>query len=145
MSDWLNDLNAKRAKDAQRFYEQDDDLCMICHAYGADKRSLFIECLYAIEEVVPEAIELFAVEGPVKERHKSGYYLRVCKSCRGALLGKMQEWRNERVALRGEPKDHDGDTWFLYDEEQPSIPVRINGATVLMTEAQYKRHRESKE
>jgi hypothetical protein len=91
--------------DAKRFKELDGDLCQLCNAYGADKRSLILACFYDVTEVVPEAIDLTDVAGALKGR---GYYLRLCKSCRGRLLGMLKGWRNECIALRGLPKDHDG-------------------------------------
>jgi hypothetical protein len=31
------------------------DTCELCYAEGPDKRSLFIRCFYAVDEVLPEA------------------------------------------------------------------------------------------
>lgn len=118
-----------RRQGADRFHNHDTDLCMLCHAYGEDKRSLFIDCFYAVDEVVPEALDIAEVEG------RQGYYLRICKSCRAALLGRLREWRDERVARRDIPKDHDGE-----DEDwdaEADIPVRINGAVVMLTREQF--------
>lgn len=128
-SEMLTKLGERREQDAKRWHDMDNDLCMLCHAYGPDMRSLFINCLYSIEEIVPEIIDLFKIE-QFKDR---GYYIRICKSCRGSLLGKMRDWRNERVALRSFSKDSDGEP---YDEEA-NIPVRISGATIMMTLDQY--------
>lgn len=107
----------------------DSDLCVICHAYGSDKRYLRIRCLYAVDEVVPE----LSLNGDFYE----GW---ICKSCRGSLLGKMQEWRNERIKLRELVKDHDG----YVDETQDSsknIPVRIHGVIVMMSEDEFKSYK----
>ena len=129
----VNDTKRRREADAKRYAEQDTDLCMVCHAYGADKRSLHISCLYAVHEVVPEAIDLYDV--PDKP---NTYYLRICKACRGELLRHLQQWRDERAALRDEPKDHDGRVDD--DDMGRCIPMRVNGATVLMTRDEYNRH-----
>jgi hypothetical protein len=123
---------ARRAGDAEKYEAHDEDLCMLCGAYGADKRSLRITCLYAIHEVVPEALELTDVPGPDRWH---GYYLRICKSCRGRLLDHLGAWRNECVSMREVPKNHDG-----APEDTPpgrDIPVRINGRTVMMALEEY--------
>ena len=122
-------VNKRRHDDARRFESLDNDLCMLCNAYGADKRSLFISCLYQINEAVPEAIDLFDTE--FKDR---GWFVRICKECRGKLLEHLRDWRNECVERQSIPKDHDGgDLW----DEEATIAVRIAGRTVWMTEEQY--------
>ena len=129
---------AKQEQEAgkEQYENLDHDLCMLCHAYGPDKRSLTIDCFYQIKEVVPEAINMHLLE------NDKGYYLRICKSCRGGLLGLLQEWRNSCIAKRGIAKDHDGcpEEWIT---STANIPVRINGAVVMMTEEQYHDYEES--
>lgn len=129
----IDESQARAEKDAERFAQQDHDLCMCCHAYGEDKRSLWIDCIYAVDEVVPEAINIGAVE-PKPENHKRGYYLRICKTCRGRFLGMMGEWWAAGVARRDVPKDHDGREEAAAER---NIPVRVNGAIVMMTEVEY--------
>jgi hypothetical protein len=138
----LADNDKRRQADAKRFEELDGDLCMLCGAYGADKRSIFMSCLYAIYEVLPEAIQLWYVPGFEEVKHQ--YYLRVCKSCRGAWLGKLEEWRKDRMALRGQAKTHDGYLIDDEDEEGRNIPVRINGVVVMMDEIEYQEYMDSK-
>jgi len=140
--DILEKTRIRRERDARRFAALDSDLCMLCGAYGADKRSLFVECGYAVEEAVPEAIDLFAVENEALRNR--GYYLLLCKSCRGALLQHMQEWRNERVALRGAPKDHDGYDWLDDEEIESMVPVLVNDVPVFMTPEQYAEYQEKR-
>jgi hypothetical protein len=130
----LEDLLERRQRDKKRWKELDGDLCQLCHAYGPDKRNLFIHCGYAVHEVVPEAIDLSEVE----DFETRGYYLRICKTCRAKLLEKMEEWRNERVARRDIPKDHDGEEYW---DLEKNIPVRVNGATVMMDEEEYAEYR----
>jgi len=132
----INETKERRAQDKIKYDEHDDDLCMLCNAYGEDKRSLFIACLYDIKEVVPEAIDIFDVPH-LKDR---GYYLRICKNCRGELLSKLSDWRNEMIARREIPKDHDGHN--EYDEPNCNIPVRINGRIVMMSEPQFHAYKE---
>lgn len=128
----LDESAARRKADAQRFKGHDEQLCMLCWAYGADKRSLFVSCFYAVHEAVPEAIDLSECEPKFKDR---GYYLRLCKSCRGAFLGHMREWANKCRSLRDTPKDHDGNVDS--DNPEANIPVRIDGAVVMLTREQW--------
>jgi len=132
LQDLLTRTLERREQDAKRYRELDMDSCILCDAYGADKRSLFIDCLYDISEVIPEAIDLHGCGESLKNR---GWYLRICKSCRGALLAHLLEWRTERAALRGLPKGHDGG--LLEEDEEATIPIRAHGTTVMMTEEQY--------
>lgn len=146
MSGYFNDLiktsKARREVDAKRFEEvRSGEICQLCFAEGADKRSLFIQCGYAVHEVVPEAIDLFGVpDDALKGR---GYYLLLCKSCRGRLLGALGEWRKACVALRSKPKDHDG---YLSDDEPEGayIPVRINGVVKHLTEEEWEAYKEER-
>ncbi len=124
----LDKIKENRNADAKAFEALDKDLCMLCGAYGADKRSWQSSCFYAIDEAVPEALDL-----------KDGFYLRICKSCRGRYLEGLRRWREECVGLRGFTKDHDG---YLYDTEEEmdperNIPVRRNGVTVLLTREEW--------
>lgn len=127
----LEQLKARREADAKRFKEMDDDLCQICWAYGQDKRSFKLYCFYDVSEIIPEAIDMFAI-GDDKD---PSYYLRVCKSCRGSFLTALKQAADGRRALREEPKDHDG---YIDDgDSDANIPVRINGATVMMNAENY--------
>ncbi len=130
----IADSKRQREQDALRFKELDSELCMCCHAYGEDKRSIWIDCFYEIKEVVPDAIDISGVE-PLPENHKRGYYLRVCKSCRSRFLGKMQDWWEEGVDLRDLSKDHDGHA----EDQDPTrnIPTRVNGALVMLTREEW--------
>lgn len=128
----MADLAAKREADAKRFHGADKALCMICWAYGNDKRSLVLSCFYAVHEAVPEAIDLSGCGEQHKDR---GYYLRICKSCRAGLLDHLRRWADERRALRDVPKDHDGH--IDYADPAANIPVRIDGAIVMLTPEQW--------
>lgn len=116
----MENAKVKREANAKRFKELDDDLCQLCGAHGSDKRSLYLDCFYDIQEVVPEAIDLHGVEN-LRER---GYYLRICKSCRGRFLFHLGQWRSECLYMRNVPKDHDGDPEV---DRSGMYPVRVNG------------------
>ena len=134
----IEETKERRRIDAERFKQLDRDSCQLCHAHGEDKRSLFISCLYAVHEVLPEAIDLFDVpmEGVSEGQHR-GYYLNICKSCRAGLLSHLKAWRNECVAKRDEPMDHDGN--IQPTDPDRNIPVRINGAIQMLTREEWDR------
>lgn len=133
LRDMLERIRRKQEADAERFKGLDGDLCQLCHAYGEDKRSLWIDCGYDVAEVVPEMMDTRCFEDP--DAAKRGHYLRFCKSCRGRLLSAMKEWRRECIALRGTPKDHDGHVED--DDPERNIPVRVNGAIVMLTHEEW--------
>ena len=141
-SSFLDPINERRSHDAKRYAELDSDLCQVCHAYGADKRSFMIRTGYDMAEGVPEFVDMFAVPG--KEELKGFFFLNICKSCRGDLIGSIITWFKHRSALRGEPKDHDGYLDSGSDEDR-NIPVRINGAIVMMNTEEYDAYRVRKE
>lgn len=130
MFDFVQRAIDRNQADARRFAVLEEDVCQLCGATGPDKRSLRINCFYDVSEVIPEAINLNKVEGEA-----GGWYLRICKSCRGGLLGHLRTWRNEMLAKRGEAMDSDGRP----EDEDPerTIPMRVNGATVMMARAEY--------
>ncbi len=123
------------AHDALKLKEHDPDLCMLCAAYGADKRSLILDCGYDVKEAVPEMLRLDQADD---ERFRNrGFYLRICKSCRSAFLKHLQIWCKEQNKRRGLPKDDDGNL----EETDRDIPVRVMGAVFMMTEEEYWNYR----
>lgn len=135
----MQNLKATREADAKRFVESDGDLCMVCGAYGADKRSVIIETGYQMKEITERFIDLHLVEGRLNER---GFYLRICKMCRGELLGALRSWFESRRDLSERYQlNHDG---YIEDEEwrddARNIPVRIDGRTVMMNPEEYERY-----
>lgn len=135
MTEYFVDPMVRRARSAARFEALDPDECQLCGAHGPDKRSLFIDCGYALYEAVDEVIDIRDLE---LERGR-GYYLLLCKSCRGRLLAALERWAEECRLLRGLPKDSDGGL----DEIDPdrNIPVRVHGAIQMMTRDEYDEHR----
>jgi hypothetical protein len=132
----LANMDARRKANAETWRTHDGDTCMLCGACGADKRTLFVSCLYAIQEAVPEALDLWAVDG-LRDR---GYGIRICKACRGRFLQLLRKWRDTCVAQRGLPMDHDGN--LIDDDCEGLYPVRVLGAIQMMTEEELSRHRE---
>lgn len=98
--------------------------CKLCLVEGRDKRTLRINCSYDIKEVVPEATY----------SSEQGFILRICKACRAALLGKLESWREERIAQRDLPMDEDGNS--IGDPDR-NIPVRVNGVIKMFTEKEF--------
>lgn len=136
IGDLIAETEKRRERDAERHKSLDLDLCQLCGAYGADKRTLRISYFYAIHESVPEAIDMCGLEG------EHGYMLRTCKVCRGDFLAMLAEWRERRLAMRGIPKDHDG---YPLDDEDANglVPVRRHGMTVWVTEEEWREGREA--
>lgn len=133
MEDILKQAEKRRAESKRRWDNMNEDLCMLCHAYGADKRNVFIQCGYEMQEAVPEFIDLHDCGHEVWQH---GYYLRVCKNCRGAMLASLREWANRQRGLRRLAKDHDG---YLGDSDY-LIPARIDGVAVWMEPHKYREH-----
>jgi hypothetical protein len=134
-SRYIEELAERRIRDARRFEEMEDDLCMLCGAEGPDKRSLWISYFYAIHEVLPEAIDLHGVaDEAIASR---GYVLRSCKECRGKFLSYLALWRQHCLNMRDVPKDEDGEPLGPLEPGR-DIPVRVNGRTVYMTEAEWR-------
>lgn len=135
LTDLIERSQHTSAQDAEKFAILDKDLCMLCFAYGADKRSVRFDCGYDVKEVAPEFLDVRMVE----QFKIGGYYLLICKSCRGRLLRHIETWRNECVEKRDLTKDHDG---YPEDEEHEGIPVRMYGVVVMMTPEQYQEYKE---
>lgn len=104
-------MNHIDAIDAKAYAELDPDSCQICGAYGDDKRTFLLRCMYDMKEIAPEFLSMRAV--PEFKDRPDLFYLRVCKSCRGEILDAMYKAINRRRELRGRKLDHDG-----YLEEQ---------------------------
>jgi hypothetical protein len=142
--DMLEKSKARQRQDAERYANLDHDECQLCGVHGEDKRSLTVECFYAVHEAIPEAIDLFLVNesdpssGPLPDDQgsKQGYYLRICKECRGRFLGHLKTWAEESRAKRGKPMDHDGH--IQESNEEANIPIREFGAIRYVTQSEWK-------
>lgn len=133
LEEHIKKTRERQLADKVRFETLDTNLCQLCHAFGEDKRSLFISCFYAVHEVLPEAIDLRETS-----RKENGYMLRICKACRGSFLDMLGKWREKQIYLRSMPKDHDGNI-----EEGPlqDIPVRVQGAIVMMSLEEFEEYK----
>ena len=121
--------------------------CARCKRVGQDRRTLWMACMYSMEELsVP--FEPCAINGqylkktgskylpawdqyvPIYEnpddkgepyRHQF-YTLRVCKDCRADWMGAIKQWFSERPDA---------------EDEEANIPVRIRGATKMITRPEW--------
>lgn len=132
----LDRIQKRREADAERFRKMDGDECMLCHAHGPDMRNLVMDCFYDISEAIPQAIDIHNLD---IQNHKSGWYLRICKTCRGEFLGHIESWSRERIKLRG-MTDSDGEL-LEQDYSSKNIPVRVMGMIVMMDEQEYEEFR----
>lgn len=104
----------------------DPYVCKMCGVKGQDKRYLQIRCMYAVDEVVPE----------MTVSADSGLFgVNLCKDCRGRLLDKLREWREDCLSKRGFDMDSDGVPEPI---DECKIPVRINGTIHYFTEEEFK-------
>ena len=136
----LEAVDRRDQMDAKTYAEHDQDLCMLCGAYGADKRSLVMRYFYELREAVPEMLSL----RHAKDSPGNFYYLRTCKRCRGEFLGMMADWRKHCIARRDMSKDHDGNPREV--PCGPTIyPVRVFGTIQYMTREELESYRDRKE
>lgn len=141
LDNYLKRVKEQSKQDAEKYKTVDHDLCMLCGAYGSDKRTLLIRTGYEMKEAVEELLDTKSVE-ELPEPIRGFYYLSMCKSCRASLLGHMRDWAIERRAMRGSPMDNDGNS----EDEPPekNIPVRIDGGIRMMTMDEYTAWREGR-
>jgi len=136
--------------------EQDGETCQRCGEVGHDRRTLWMACMYAMEETgVPfEQVQVkdhtYALDhmescllfdgGPTVERAvftdgprhdeawtRGFYLLRVCKPCRADWMQAIQGW------FKAAPiREDEGDT-------EATIPIRDMGTTRMVTREEYER------
>ena len=141
------------------------ETCPVCNEPKEAMRHFTAECMYKMSEVVPKmkdklffeevdlngayfgitriyhqgkrdnytsrtrddgVIELANNEKPIgtiRLYETNGYTIRCCKDCRADLLTVLQRWSN------GEFRHE--------DTEEGNIPIRVNGATRMITEQEY--------
>ena len=120
-------------QDRQRIEDLDWDECQLCGAHGADKRSFIMRCFYDMSEVIDEMIDLRKCDDEVMQSDQ--WLLRICKKCRGELLGVLRIWAQDCRDRRGNLMDSDGVP--DYGTNPNAIyPMRVDGTIKMMTEAE---------
>ena len=149
----------------------DDRICPVCQGDMEDQRHVGVECFYDVHEVAPMATKrriFFEVDDKASvwgltRRYPAGtedkhrvvptgehssrietdqvpvpairlcnvtiYDVTCCKSCRGEFLNMFGQWARGKLRERRQ------------DDDEANIPVRVNGATVMMTRAEFDAHR----
>lgn len=93
------------------------ELCQRCEVTDYDRRTLWMSCLYDMEELgLPLDLSL------LEDRHF--YTLRVCKRCRADWMMAIKRW------FETKPSKEDSDT---------GIYVRQFGANIQVTEEEFKK------
>jgi hypothetical protein len=108
--------------------EPEGERCARCGEVGQDRRTLWMSCLYAMEET---GIPFDTPDPDASPYHIRFYTLRVCKACRGQWLAAIKEWFHNVPA----PPEEDGDT----------IYVRELGATVVISRAEWDRRQKERQ
>jgi hypothetical protein len=152
-----------------------ESFCPVCGGEMEDSRHVSVECFYDVQEVVPtaEMQTIFRevpaegtfwgttrrYSGGTKDRHvistvdekttkvdieqdpvpairlleQHVYSVTCCKSCRADFLNMFAKWSKGRLRARQD------------DNDERNIPVRVRGATVMMTLAEFDAHRRKRE
>jgi hypothetical protein len=145
----------------------EQQFCPVCQGDMDDTRHVGVECFYEVHEVVPSAekrpffseVEETASIWGTTRRYPAGtkdkrrviktgensskietdqvpipairlyenhlYRVTCCKSCRGDFLQVFGKWSRGELRPRRQ------------DDDEANIPVRVNGATVMMTRTEY--------
>ena len=119
------------------------DHCPICgKGPDPDLRTLSVANGYELHEASTklEKVEFAVASEPGVEAAVTLrlYQIRTCKNCRGDFIGLLRRWINGEfvdVAMReGLPKSGD-------EGEERNIPLRVDGATVMVTRSEWERFR----
>ena len=103
-----------------------EQYCPICCREMHDQRHVLVECFYQVDEIVKSAKPTSITKriGETTENRRCmAYQVNCCKQCRGEFMGMMKRWSE------GE--------FIEVDDKDATVPVRINGATRMMTVEQY--------
>lgn len=112
--------------------------CDRCRNEGSDRRSLWMACFYAMEELrVPfkKSCLILSTNENGKSATRDFYTLRVCKRCRADWMQAIQQWFGDI------PSGEDGDA----DVPEPDtgigtgIYIRRNGMNVEITREEWDR------
>ena len=110
MRSFLEEANQRRQRDKIRWETLNRDMCMVCETEGFDRRTLLVDCFYALNEASEKFIDLHLVEG------LTGFALRICKGCRARFMQHLAAWINEKGRLADSHLDDNG--IFSYSEAE---------------------------
>ena len=72
--------------------ESTDTKCDRCKLWGQDRRTLYMRCMYNMDEFnVPFK------QVKIVENQETFHTLTVCKNCRGAWMGTIEGWFNYQI------------------------------------------------
>ena len=95
------------------------EVCDKCKEAGEDRRTLWMACLYEMNELGLPFKEQTLASGVDHSHSMKMYTLRVCKECRAEWMGAIKTWFNSQPA-RG--------------PTGTGVWIRVNGATVEATQ-----------
>ena len=95
--------------------------CQICGVDGPDLRTLKLSYFYQLDEI-SDKFQLDA---------DGNFQITTCKQCRGDFLHLTGKWTSGELAALREKHQSDPDR---------TIPVRVQGRTVMMTPEEYSEH-----
>lgn len=93
------------------------EICQRCGENDYDRRTLWMACFYAMNE-----LGLPFDEREISKDHAKFFTLRVCKDCRGDWMGAIKTWFNDKP---------------VRESCGSGIFVRRNGATVEITREEW--------
>jgi len=97
-----------------------DEKCQRCGEVGEDRRTLWMACMYQMEELGLPLVQVQLWSGPSSGH--AFYTMRVCKSCRADWMGAIKKWFEPMPAIKSCGS---------------GIFIRRNGATVEITEEEW--------
>lgn len=110
-----------------------EQTCEVCGQDGNDRRTVAIDMLYDLTEAGLR--ELPRTSGAPRR-----YGARVCKDCRGDLIGLLRLWRQGKMRNRVDDPAPDVDAVG----NERNIPVRQDGRTVMLSLSEYETWRSTR-
>lgn len=105
--------------------------CAVCGEVGQDRRTLRISHGYELREVSEKFERTQILESSPDSRLSDplpAWKLTTCKECRADLMGLLRRWIESGSAV---------DRRWISSDPERNIPVRIDGAIVMMTREEY--------
>lgn len=139
-----------------------EEVCDRCKKEGHDRRTLYMACFYAMEELKVPFQQVTVGAGETAGRHF--YTLRVCKDCRASWMGAIEHWflsGREKPACSDVSESCVGESthmalqWWLErnpcpnaivevcvsrsrpEPEEATIPIRERGAVRMITQTEW--------